>query len=423
VGDGQKHAASAEGTERDGSSGSEERKTEGGDAVGMKLRMVLLALVFCFLWSMPLEAADKGPYDTRPRTHDGRKWRIGYLEGGPYSNYPKHLKALVSALADLGWVEKTAPMPQADENDTSLLWLWICRNVHSDFLTFVEDAYWSSNWDAKKLRPQNQKAILERLNSRKDIDLMLAMGTWAGQDLANNKHRVPTLVLSSSDPLGAGIIKSFQDSGYDYLHARVDPSRYERQIRLFHDIFGFTRLGIVYEKDTVDGRTYAGIEAVQKVAEECHFEIVACHAPFPNVSMETAGQAVMKCHEELAPKVDAFYLTVHRGIDLAHMAQLLAPFLEHKVPVFSQSGSDEVRYGALLSIAEVGFKYVCEFHAQTIAKIFNGARPRDLNQLFMEPRRIAINTRTAYLIGYDPPEEILDMADEIYTVTEYKKAW
>ncbi|MFZ1984121.1 MAG: ABC transporter substrate binding protein, partial [Desulfatitalea sp.] len=285
------------------------------------------------------------------------------------------------------------------------------------------DAYWSSNWDAKKLRLQNKQAVLERLNTRKDIDLMLAMGTWAGQDLANNAHRVPTIVVSSSDPVGAKISKSLQDSGFDHLHARVDPTRYERQIRLFHDIFGFTRLGIVYETDTVDGQTYAAIDAVRRVAEERKFQIVPCHAPFSNVTQEEAYQAVLKCHRELASKVDAFYLAVHRGIDLQHMPELLAPFLEHKVPVFSQSGSPEVKHGALLCIAQAGFKYAAEFHAQTIAKVFNGARPRDLDQLYMDPARIAINTRTANIIGYDPPDEIFNMVDEIYTEIDYIKAW
>jgi hypothetical protein len=32
----------------------------------------------------------------------------------------------------------------------------------------------------------------------------------------------------------------------------------------------------------------------------------------------------------------------------------------------------------------------------------------------MDPPRIAINTRSAEIIGYDPPVEILEMADEIY---------
>ncbi|WP_173179844.1 ABC transporter substrate-binding protein [Desulfosarcina ovata] len=374
---------------------------------------ILLILIGC-LGALPAAAAESNPFSTKPTTHHGLKWRIGYLEGGPYSNYPLNLKALVAALADLGWVETVDSIPLGSEADTSLLWRWISRNIKSDYLTFVADAYWSSNWDGKKRRIQNRRAVIKRLTTKKDIDLMLAMGTWAGQDLATNRHHVPTIVISSSNPVGAKIIKSEQDSGFDHVNARVDPTRYERQLRIFHDIVGFTRLGIVSESDTVEGKTYAAINDVQRVAGEKHFDILSCHAPFSKVTQEEAFQAVLRCHRQLAPKVDAFYITVHRGVDLQRMPELLAPFYEYKVPTFSQSGSQEVQAGVLLSIARAGFKYIAEFHAQTIAKIFNGAKPHDLDQLFQDPPRIAINTRTARIIGYDPPMEILNMADEIY---------
>jgi ABC-type uncharacterized transport system substrate-binding protein len=379
----------------------------------MTSRMALFGILLCFLFCIPADAADKGHYSITPRTNHGQKWRIGYLEGGPYSNYPLNLKALVLALADMGWVEKVERIPQEDENDAASMWLWISKNIKSDYITFVSNAYWSSSWDDKNLRQKNRSAVLKRLTTQNDIDLMLAMGTWAGQDLANNEHNVPTIVISSSDPVEAKISKSVLDSGFNHLNARVDPTRYERQIRIFHDIIGFTRLGIAYS-DTVDGRAYAAINDVHKVAGERNFDIVACHAEFTNVTKEDAYQAVLKCYRELAPRVDAFYLTVHRGVDLQRMPELLAPFLAHKVPVFSQSGSQEVQQGVLLSIARAGFNYIAKYHAQTIAKIFNGAKPRDLDQLFMDPPRIAINTKTAQIIGYDPAIETLNMADEIY---------
>ena len=77
--------------------------------------------------------------------------------------------------------------------------------------------------------------IIDRLNRKKDIDLIIAAGTWAGQDLANDRHKTPTIVISTSNPLSSGIIKSLEDSGYDHVHARMNPYRYERQVRIFHD--------------------------------------------------------------------------------------------------------------------------------------------------------------------------------------------
>jgi len=99
----------------------------------------------------------------------------------------------------------------------------------------------------------------------------------------------------------------------------------------------------------------------------------------------------------------------------------MKPLYENEVPTFSQLGSRDVRYGALLSIARAGFKYVARFHAETIAKIFNGAKPRDLEQLFEDPPRIAINLKVAKIIKYDPPVDILSSADEIYQEIEKPK--
>ncbi len=160
---------------------------------------------------------------------------------------------------------------------------------------------------------------------------MIAMGTWAGQDLATNEHSVPTMVVSTSDPIKSKIIVSAEDSGFDHLHAKVDPDRYSNQVRLFYEVIGFERLGLVYE-DSVDGRTYAAVEDVQRVATELGFKLVKCEAPFSGISVEEATAGVIKCHRELAPKVDALFLTVHRGAVCEAMPAIMAPLLGKTCP-------------------------------------------------------------------------------------------
>jgi ABC-type uncharacterized transport system substrate-binding protein len=380
-------------------------------------KRLLLSFLFTIFTLSHCWSTETEKFPTKPTTNQGKPWHIGYLEGGPYINYPLNLKALISAFAELGWIEPIEIPPQADENDTRKLWAWLSKNVKSHYLQFVADAYWSNNWD-DKLRMESRKTILSRLNHQKNINLMIAMGTKAGQDLATNEHSVPTVVLSTSNPIRSGIIKGIDDSGFDHVNARVDPTRYERQLRIFHSIFGFKKLGIVYEHDTQDGKTYAAIEDVKKVAKELNFEIVSCHAPFSNVSKKEAQQAVLECHKSIAPKIDAYYLTVHRGVSLQNMPDLLKPFYDRKIPTFSQVGSREVKRGVLLSIARANFKYIAMFHAETIARIFHGAKPRDLRQVFEDPPRIAINLKAAQIIGYDPSVDILGAADEIYETIE-----
>jgi hypothetical protein len=77
-------------------------------------------------------------------------------------------------------------------------------------------------------------------------------------------------------------------------------------------------------------------------------------------------------------------------------------------------GSEEVKAGLLMSLAEAKKSYLGLFHAEVIARIFNGAKPRQLNQIWADPAKIALNLETTRQIGFDPPVDILLAADEVY---------
>jgi len=239
------------------------------------------------------------------------------------------------------------------------------------------------------------------------------MGTWAGQDLATNKHSTHTEVISASDPVASGIINSVEDSGYDHVHAQIDPYRYERQLRVFHEMVGFKKMGICYE-DTEAGRSYAAIDKVEKVAKERGFEIVRSFTKSDVADSKLAEESVKQAFRELAKKSDAIYVTVQGGVNYNSISDLVKICNSNQIPTFSQSGSEEVKYGFLASLSQAGFRYIGEFHAEIIAKIFNGAEPRQLPQLFEEPPKIAINLKSAEVIGFNPPVDILLAADEIF---------
>ncbi|WP_088148216.1 ABC transporter substrate-binding protein [Achromobacter denitrificans] len=350
-------------------------------------------------------------FPTKPAAKpDGAKWRIGYFESGDYSEYPRTLRVTVEGLQKLGWLSLPA-MP--DGLSGRQMWEFLADNARSDTLEFVRDAWWQpGNFDAAQ-RPAVREAIKQRLSTRRDIDLIIAMGTWAGQDMAAMDTPVPTIVASTSDAIGARITRSAQDSGQDNLHARVQPERYQRQVRLFHEIVPFKRLGLVYE-DSPEGRTYSAVEAVEQVAREQHFEVLTCNAPSNGIPPEVATRNAMECYAKLAPQVDAAYVTVHRGVTPASIDTVAEILRQARVPSFSMLGSEEVKHGLLLSLAQADYSYVGLFYAETMARIFNGAKPRDLSQVWIDPAKIALNLETARVIGFDPPVDILLAADEVY---------
>ncbi len=378
----------------------------------MKVLKKMLGLFFvCILLVSVASAKDKKNFSTDPQTNDGKKWRIGFYEGGPYIDYQKTLIATVKGLMEMGWVE-SVKIPEQKGEQTKELWNWLSK-AKSKYIEFVKDAHYSAGWN-KKAREKMAAELINRLNQKADIDIIIASGTWAGQDIANDKHKTPAIVVSTSDPIKAGIIKSIEDSGFDHVHARVDPFRYERQIRLFYDIINFKKMGIVYE-NTSNGKIYAAIDKVEKVAQKQGFEIVRCYAKSDGVDLKVAEEEFKKCLHELGKqKVDGIYITIHGGVTPNSIPNLVNITNSYKIPTFSQSGSQEVKYGFLMSIAKGNFEHVGLFYAKTIATIFNGAKPGQLEQIFESPPKLAINLKTANIIGYDPSMDVLGLVDETY---------
>jgi ABC-type uncharacterized transport system substrate-binding protein len=381
---------------------------------------IIPMITFVLLIVIPFNVIAKDiNYKTTPLTNNGRKWQIGYYEGGPYSDYQSHLKAAIKGLMMLGWMEEAKFPKLPDTEDTKVLWNWLSTNSKSKYIEFADNAYWSSNWD-KKMRSENRKACIKQL-SKGDIDFMFALGTWAGQDLANDEHSVPTFCLSISDPIKAKVIQSAEDSGYDHIIARCDPTRYMRQIRLFHDIIRFKKLGVVYE-DTPDGRTYAGLEDLREIGNERGFEVVECIALDLTANLQKAVEEYAECCKILAPKIEAFYFTDHIGAHTDYLSKPLAPLFKYKIPTWTRRGSEQVKHGVLMSIAKKNFEYYSPYYGETIGKILNGARPRDLNQVLREPLKLSINLETAKIIDYNVPNNVLKVADIVYDKIEKCKA-
>ncbi len=380
-------------------------------------KVFALSVLSVFLFGVSVFAADKGNFSTAPKANEGKKWRIGYYQGGDYIDYQTNIIAIVDALTGLKWIQKTE-IPKQEGIQTKDLWNWLAANIKSDYIEFAADGHYSANWD-KELRTKMSEEVIARLGTKKDIDLIIAAGTWAGQDLsqglAADRYKTPTMVVSTSDPIGAKIIKSVEDSGNEWLHARVSPLRYARQIQLFHEITKFKTLGVAYENSDA-GRSYAAMDTVEKAAKENGFQIVSCYTQSDVPDENIAINSVKQCFEELGKKkVDAIYVSMQRGVSAKSIPELAQIAISNKIPTFSQSGSDSVKSGFLMSLAmAAGFKASGTFYAETMTKIFNGAKPGQLDQVLEAPQKIAINEKTAELIQFEMPMEFIEVVDEVY---------
>ena len=379
---------------------------------------VVLVAVLCLTASFSTLAAAAGGDDhgITPTRNNLKKWRVGYVEGGPYQNYQRTLREIVRGLQEIGWVAP-GPLPEPpDFQDTAALWAWLAEPGRSEYIEFVPDAYWSAVWN-EQIREADKAGIMERMTTSKDLDLVIAMGTWAGQDLASRPLTVAVEVASTSDPVGAGIVASAEDSGQDNLHAQLDPGLVETQIRLFHQVAGFKRLGMFFE-DTESGRRYAGLDQVQALAGELGYEVVQCNTVDDSMDQDLSEQSVLSCSDTLAGMADAVYLTDQNGLTKRVLPLLLDVLYQAHVPTFIQTNLGEVRNGVTFGLSEDVFRSLGRFHAWSMAKIFNGAKPRSLKQLMRVPAKLVVNLEAARRIDFDPPLDILQSADELYDSME-----
>jgi len=351
-------------------------------------------------------------FSSSPQAQPEKRWRIAYYQGGEYKDYYDYLHATTEGLIQLGWVEPLS-LPSFPDKDSRKLWRWLAHNVNSQYLKFVADGYYSADWD-DIARQKVINSLISRLNNSKDINMVFAMGTWAGQDLANNLHHIPTVVISASDPLRSGIIQSLDDSGFDHLFASYDPRLLPQQIQVFHKLIGFKKLGVPYE-NTANGRSYAGLDLIELASLELGFEIVPCYTLSDIADQQRVERSVIECFDKLAQKVDAIFVSSQGGVNVKTTPRLVDIANSHGVATFTTGGEWEVRYGYLLSlIPRSGAGPEGLFIADNVGEIINGAKPRNLKQVFNGSFSMVLNMKTAEKIGLYLNAGLLAATDKLY---------
>jgi ABC-type uncharacterized transport system substrate-binding protein len=369
----------------------------------MRVFFVFLSMAFLLV---------AGPTQAAP----GEKvWRLALVATGSFKDYQIILRGLIKGLEEKGLIENGNVPPSTVDEGISAMWEWAGKNAGGSRIVFVRDAFYTPNWNQKQ-RPLVKQKLLDRIGKRKDIDLILACGTWAGQDLSTDEVRLPVVVISASHPVAAGIVASVEDSGRDNLFASIETGRYERQVRLFHDIFQFGKMGIAYDANAKDHSNIALAE-IEETANSMGVELVRCtgNIDMEDTSLFLAADNLRACHEKLvAQGVDAVYITYTTAMLEARIPDVLSPLIKARIPTFSQMGSTEVARGALLSVSQSNMQDEGRFNADALAEIINGKKPRDVPQRFESAYSLAVNLRTAAMIGWNIPLEILTVVDEFY---------
>lgn len=360
-----------------------------------------------------------------PVSNTGKKWRIGYFQGSEYYEFRDQLKATIDSLIDIGWI-KPLDIPDEETITANDLWSWLSINIKSDYIEFVGNAFWSNAREEESCKV-NKEDIYERAVKEKYIDLMIAMGTVAGECLSKKikGYNVNTMVMCASNPILSEIVKSSKSpeySGVDYIHAEIEQDEFYNEINLFYKLVHFKKLGIVYQ-DTIDEKVYAAIEEARRAEKKYKFRLIPISIPAECNDEKCRKQELEKKYNEISTKVDAIYITEHMEEsekNIYFLQKLLNPIFDHKVATWSQTPKTwMVKYGVLMSLEGAAPADVGMFEAKVMAQILRGKKPGEISQLFVNPKNesIILNLETAQKIQLDLKWEALATAEKIYEKT------
>lgn len=344
------------------------------------------------------------------KPEDGGKFTIAIVRSGEFYMYVDALRYIIEAMEQFGWLNKINFNESDFDNIPSLLSKLETIENYSEYIQFPKEYYYDFDWN----RSNENSSQFKKIMNSEAIDLVISFGTVSSQAISSMKDlTTPVLVTAVSDPVSAGIIESVYDSGKDNITAFCDPDRFARQIRLFHNIVGFKKLGILYN-DTPTGKTYAAYDTLIEIGNEKDFEVIGNTNVIEEDSNPNAPAQYLKALQELAPKIDALYLTIQAGITLDNMPEIIKIVNKYKLPTFAMEGSEFVKRGALFSISAYEIRGMGIFNAKNIVRILKGANPRELDMIFSITPAIAVNLKASEIIGFDIPIDILGSADEVY---------
>jgi len=156
------------------------------------------------------------------------------------------------------------------------------------------------------------------------------------------------------------------------------------------------------------------MDLIEQASAELGFEIVPCYTQSDIADQQLAGQSVVECFDKLAQKVDAIFVSSQGGVNATTIPKLVETANRYGVLTFAQNGEQQVRYGFLLSlIPRSGFGPEGIFVAESVGKIINGAKPRNLKQFFEGAFSMVMNMKTAEIIGLYVNADLLATADKL----------
>lgn len=263
-----------------------------------------------------------------------------------------------------------------------------------------------------ELKAQNMNVIIDSQNANNDAniinaiaskfasdkkDLSIGIATPAAVALANSITDRPVLFATVNDPIGAGLVDSF-DKGKNNVTGLCDALPIREHLKIYHSIYPFKKLGFIY--NGAEKNSITMLKTTQEVCDEMGIELLP-------ITIYNPAEVNMAA-ESLVSRVDAFYVVTDNTL-VSGLTALITAAANNKKPIFSEDYTSAVNGGILYAI---GFDYYKAGRktGKMAVEILKGKAPNKMPVTFMEyPEEsvVIVDMDRAKALNIEIPKELI----------------
>lgn len=232
------------------------------------------------------------------------------------------------------------------------------------------------------------------------VDLIFANATPSAVSALNATKEIPIVFTSVTDPVGAGLVKSFEEpSGNVTGTTDNHPDATKKTIDFVTNEVGAKNIGVIFNSGEQNSEVQ--VKEVKKIAEANGAKVV-------EVSISTTAE-VKQAAESLVGRVDAIYVPTDNTV-VSALESVISVANNKKIPLFVGE-LDSMKKGA---VAVSGFNYydIGYEAGEMAAQILSGKKkPSELPVQLPQSLTLTINKKAAKDQGVDIKEEWSKIAE------------
>ncbi|MDW7761985.1 MAG: ABC transporter substrate-binding protein [Acidobacteriota bacterium] len=259
---------------------------------------------------------------------------------------------------------------------------------------------WGSVDGNLNLAPQMISGLLSR-----GPDVMVAITTPISQAVMKRAQgRIPLIFCGVTDPVGAGLVPSWENHPDSGVTGTSDRWPYAEQMDLIRQLLpDAKRVGIPFNSGEANSQ-YA-LEQIQALAPDKGFHVITAVATTP--------ADVYKAVDSLVSRGAEVIYTGSDNTVMAGFQSVLKISHERKIPVIVGESATVEQGG--LGTYSVNYSELGRSTADLVIRILKGEKPGEIPIVTFKGSRLILNPDAAQRMGVVLNEELLRSAEIVYT--------